>query len=187
MFCTACGQQLIPGAAVCPRCGRPAGVAPVPILYNRVHRHLQPLWILWLVYAAWTLLGYFIALPFLLGASHGWFIHSYWHGGGYWHSHSVWWPMMGAHMPWLLPLVTFFVLIRFILDLVTAIALMQRKPWARVLAIVVAILTLIKPLAGTLLAIYTLWVLAPGLSGREWNAMSRQTLPGGFGGYQPLQ
>jgi hypothetical protein len=44
-----------------------------------------------------------------------------------------------------------------------------------VLAIVVAVLSLIKIPFGTALGIYTLWVLAPALSGAEWDAIADRT------------
>ncbi len=169
MYCTGCGQQLVPGAVVCPRCGRPAGVAPVPVMYNRVHRHYQVLWVLWLVYAVWTLVRYLLTVPFLLGMSHGWF--------GYGHVPVEVWPFMNGHALWLLPVVTSMMMLRLLLSAVTGVALMQRKPWARVLAIVVAVLTLVRPITGTLLGIYTLWVLAPRLSGQEWDQITQPGAP----------
>lgn len=173
MYCTGCGQELVPGAVVCPRCGRPAGVAPVPVLYNRVHRHFQPLWILWLVYAGWTVLQGLIALAVLTGATTRW--------GWGWHGHGgmMVGPFIYGNMPWLAPVVVLVVGLRVVLSLATAIALQQWWPWARVLAIVAAVLTLIKPIAGTMLAIYTLWVLAPRLSGMEWEQMT-------WPGYPPV-
>lgn len=169
MYCTACGQQLVPGAVVCPRCGRPAGVAPFQVIYNRVHRHFQALWILWLAFAGWTVLQGLIAMAVIGGVSDGWGMHH--------HMHVMFWPFWGAHMPWMMPVILLVLGLRVILSAVTGIALMQRKPWARVLAIVVAILTILKPITGTALAIYTLWVLAPGLSGQEWEQMTRPVYP----------
>ena len=174
MYCTACGQELVQGAVVCPRCGRPAGIAPFPMIYNRVQRHLQPLWILWLAFAGWSVVQGLFALAILTGTTTRW--------GWGWHGHGgmMVWPFMNGNLPWLAPLVVLVVGVRVVLSLVTAIALQQRWPWARVLAIVAAIVTLIKPITGTILAIYTLWVLAPRLSGMEWEQMTRP-------GYPPMQ
>lgn len=146
-------------------------MVPVPVLYNRVHRHAQALGILWLAFAGWSVLQGLIALAFLTGASDNW----RWGWSG--HSHMMFFPFWGGHMAWLGPVIVAVVGLRVILSLVTGIALMQRKPWARVLAIVVAILTLIKPIFGTALAIYTLWVLAPRLSGQEWDQMTPPGYP----------
>jgi hypothetical protein len=51
---------------------------------------------------------------------------------------------------------------------VTGIGLLRREPWARTLAIVTAFLALIHPFTGTILGIYTLWVLLPSASGQEY-------------------
>ncbi len=58
------------------------------------------------------------------------------------------------------------------LALVTGFSLLTRRPWGRVLAIVAAILALLKFPLGTALGIYTLWVLAPGASGLEYDAIA---------------
>jgi hypothetical protein len=52
---------------------------------------------------------------------------------------------------------------------------MTRKPWGRVLAIIAAILALLKIPFGTALGIYTLWVLAPAASGMEYDAIADQS------------
>ena len=63
--------------------------------------------------------------------------------------------------------------LKLILDTgATGIALNRRAPWARMLAIVAAFLTIIKPIAGTALAIYTLWVLMPSPSAQEYEQMA---------------
>ncbi len=52
------------------------------------------------------------------------------------------------------------------------IGLLNRRPWGRTVAIIVAILALVKFPFGTALGIYTLWVLAPGASGLEYDAIA---------------
>jgi hypothetical protein len=51
-------------------------------------------------------------------------------------------------------------------------SLLRRKPWGRVLGIVVAILSLLKFPVGTALGIYTLWVLVPAESAMEYDAIA---------------
>jgi uncharacterized membrane protein (DUF2068 family) len=58
------------------------------------------------------------------------------------------------------------------LALVSGYGLLTRKPWGRVLAIIAAVLALIKFPLGTALGIYTLWVLVPGASGLEYDAIA---------------
>jgi hypothetical protein len=83
--------------------------------------------------------------------------------------------MGGAYGPaWmgaLLPFVAVYTAITAALALLVGYSLLTRRPWGRVLAIVVGILTLLKPLLGTALGIYTLWVLAPSASGAEYEAI----------------
>jgi hypothetical protein len=59
-----------------------------------------------------------------------------------------------------------------VIHLLLAWGLYERQPWARVLAIVVACLALIRIPFGTALGIYTLWVLLPESSGREYDEMA---------------
>jgi hypothetical protein len=77
--------------------------------------------------------------------------------------------------PWMGGLATLIVIwtsIGALLSLVTGISLLMRKSWGRVLAIVVAILSLIKIPFGTALGIYTLWVLLPSASAIEYEAIA---------------
>ncbi len=75
-------------------------------------------------------------------------------------------------MPWFVPLITVVLTIRAILSAVAGIGLLRRASWGRVMTIVMAVLALIHPLLGTALGIYTLWVLAPGMSGQEYEQMA---------------
>jgi hypothetical protein len=80
--------------------------------------------------------------------------------------------------PWMGGLATLIVVLTSIgavLDLATGVSLLMRKSWGRILAIVIAILSLIKIPFGTALGIYTLWVLAPSASGAEYDAIVDQS------------
>jgi hypothetical protein len=50
--------------------------------------------------------------------------------------------------------------------------LLERAPWARTLAIVLACFSLLHPPFGTALGIYTLWVLLPARSEEEYRRVS---------------
>jgi hypothetical protein len=169
MYCSACGQAMDANQPYCPRCGRqtsPMAAAAPPWVWTRVHRHVQTLGILWVVYAGLIVLTWAAALPFLAGMFHGW--------GGPWdmgHMHEGFnFPF--SRLPWFVPMITVMVTIRAILSAVAGIALLRRASWGRMMTIVVAVLALIHPLLGTALGIYTLWVLAPGLSGQEYQHMT---------------
>jgi hypothetical protein len=56
--------------------------------------------------------------------------------------------------------------------LLLAWGLLERQPWARILGIVVAFLALIRFPFGTALGIYTLWVLLPESSEREYDEIA---------------
>jgi hypothetical protein len=143
----------------------PIAVAPQSYFYTRVHRHIQSLSILWIAYAVWTLFGWLIAMSVFGGFFGGYF--------GHW-NHGPWGEFPFAHLPWFVPLITTILIGRAILAAVTGLALVARAPWARILAIVAAFVTIIKPITGTALAIYTLWVLLPGPSGQEYDQIAHR-------------
>lgn len=58
------------------------------------------------------------------------------------------------------------------LAFVAGFSLLNRRPWGRMLAIVLAVLALFKFPFGTALGIYTLWVLAPATSAMEYDSMA---------------
>jgi ABC-type spermidine/putrescine transport system permease subunit II len=51
--------------------------------------------------------------------------------------------------------------------------LMQKRPWARTLTIVLGILALFHPPVATALGIYTLWVLLPSDAAQEYTQITR--------------
>jgi hypothetical protein len=172
MYCSGCGQPVDPSQQFCLKCGRPVpqtapianpAVAPAPWFYTRVHRHIQSLSILWIAYGAWTVLSWVMAMSFFAGAFGGYF--------GHWH-HGPFGEFPFGQFSWLAPFITVMVVGRAILSIATGLALVRRAPWARMLAIVVAFLTIIKPITGTALAIYTLWVLLPSPSAQEYEQMA---------------
>jgi hypothetical protein len=173
MYCSACGQPMDPYQPYCPRCGRQATAIPTapppPWSWSRVHRHVHTLGILWIAYAGWILLHWVMVAPFLAGMFHGW-------DRPFGHGYDGFYAFPFAHMPWFIPLITVILAGRAILCIVTGWALLKRYPWARALAIVTAILTLIRPFTGTALAIYTLWVLLPSASGQEYQQIATPSL-----------
>jgi hypothetical protein len=164
MYCSACGQPLDASQTICRKCGRQvvpiASPASVPYFHTRVHRHVHTVAILWIAYSFWMLLHWAIAVGFLAG------VFSHWGRMGHGFDEPYIFPFM--HATWLVPLITGVLVGRAILCVVTGISLLRRAPWARTLALVTAFLTLIRPLTGTALAIYTLWVLLPPASGQEY-------------------
>jgi hypothetical protein len=192
MVCTVCGGSVLPGSRFCSRCGAqasdapgaPAGgvySAPQPMAHHygppmmapspRVQRNLQTLGILWLVYAAYrvvaALIGMFV-LHVLARRS--------WSGGDWPFSHPGG-PSMNFHaglLEALVPVIAVAVAFSVALALLAGYGLLNRKPWGRTVAIVAGILALIKFPMGTALGIYTLWVLAPEVSGIEYDALAER-------------
>jgi hypothetical protein len=165
MYCSVCGQPLNAFQTICGKCGGQvvpiASRAPVPYGQTRVHRHVHTVAILWIIYSLWMLLHWAIAVGFLAGA--------FGHWGRLGHGFDGLYTFPFMHATWLVPLITAVLVGRAILCVVTGISLLRRAPWARTLALVTAFLTLIRPLTGTALAIYTLWVLLPSASGQEYD------------------
>lgn len=176
MVCQQCGNAV--EGAFCSRCGARVqaapvqgppppmyGVPPQPMYVPRVPQHLQTLGILWCVYGGYrALTGIFGALV-LAGVTA--------HGFGPWGGPRMF-PFMG-NAPWMAGLAGFVAVMALVfaaLSFAVGFALITRKPWGRTLAIIVAILQLIKIPFGTALGIYTLWVLAPGASAVEYDAMA---------------
>ncbi len=163
MYCSGCGQPVAPNQAVCTHCGRPTTAPPAGFIpSNRVQRHVQTLAILWLAYSLFTIVAWFIAIPFL-GFIFG-------HGGhGFGGNSNFPFPMS---MHWFIPLITIVIYLRGALGALVGIGLMRRERWARPLALVVGILMLLKIPFGTALGIYTLWVLVPAQSAMEYDAIA---------------
>ena len=131
-----------------------------------MQQHVQTLGILWCVYGAYRAITGIIAALILMGISTPGFISGFGVPRGL--------PLM-PFAPWMSGLATLIVVLTSIgavLDLATGISLLMRKSWGRILAIVIAILSLIRIPFGTALGIYTLWVLAPSTSGAEYDAIA---------------
>jgi hypothetical protein len=132
----------------------------------RVQHHVQTLGILWCVYGAYRAAAGIFAALCLMGVSMSGFFGGFGSPRGF--------PFM-PFAPWMSGLASLIVVltsISAVLALATGVSLLMRKPWGRTLAIVVAILSLIKIPFGTALGIYTLWVLAPFTSGAEYDAIA---------------
>jgi hypothetical protein len=136
-----------------------------PMYVPRVQQHVQTLGIMWCVFGAYRVLTGIIGAMFLFGMSRPGFLGSFGGHGDFPMIPAAW---MGA----VASLVVVISLIFAALSFAVGFALMNRKPWGRTLAIVAAILQLIKIPFGTALGIYTLWVLIPAASSAEYEAIA---------------
>lgn len=160
MFCSGCGQPLAPDQPVCSRCGRPVAV-PVPVVPNLAFQlesyasKIRALSIVWCIWAALSLAFGFAGLAFAHAMLSGHF--PFWMNGPW--GHGSWpggplWMMPGIlHFAWLI------IVLRTALAALAAWGLWERAQWGRVVAIVVAFLSLLKFPFGTALGIWTLVVL----------------------------
>jgi hypothetical protein len=139
----------------------------MPMYLPRVHRHLQSLGILWCVLGVYRVVRGLIAMIFFRALTTHNFGNDAWMFGGRFHG-----PFPPIWMAGLWPLIAATTVFTAALALAAGYGLLNRAPWGRIVAIIAAIFTLIKFPLGTALGIYTLWVLAPGASGLEYDAIA---------------
>jgi hypothetical protein len=127
------------------------------VLQGRVARHIKTLAILWMIVGAFWLIPAFGIL--IAGSMAGIFI-----------------PMgneIGRTVgPFVLHLVGSIFLLIAAGGLAVGWGLIQRRPWARIIAIVLGFIALLHPPLATALGIYTLWVLLPAEAEREYSQMT---------------
>jgi hypothetical protein len=134
----------------------------------RVRRHLQSVSIVWFIFAVYRLVTGLAGLAFFRAAATG----RLWSGFG---ASGPWGPFGSHWMAALYPVIAAATVLMAGLSFLVAYGLTTRQPWGRMLAIIVAAISLFKFPFGTAIGIYTLWVLAPGESGLEYEAMSIQS------------
>jgi hypothetical protein len=74
----------------------------------------------------------------------------------------------------LIMLIGWLILARGVLGIVAGVGLLQRAPWARIWALVMAFLSVLSIPFGTALGIYTIWVLLGAGSEEEYRLLSLQ-------------
>ena len=158
MYCSGCGQAIAPGQGICPQCGRPTAppVPSVPGLAFELDSYagkVRTLSIVWFIYAGLALVTGFMGLAFAHAFMDGRF--------GFW-MHGPW--GRGPMPPWffgpaLLRFAWLAVVGRVCLAAAAGWGLMERAPWGRLVAIVAAVLSLLRFPFGTALGIWTLVVL----------------------------
>jgi cell division protein FtsW (lipid II flippase) len=159
MFCNQCGTEIAAGSNLCPNCARMLNVlaaAPGP---SRLERHLRTLGILWMIGSALLLIPAFALM--LIGSL-------------------VHFSIPGAeHAARIIAPFALFV-VGSIFALVSSCGifvgwgLMKHHSWARIAAIVLAVMVLFHFPFGTALGIYTLWVLLSD-DGTQYQRLATQT------------
>jgi hypothetical protein len=177
MFCDRCGTTLAPGAQYCASCGKvviPTGTGPAATgspssgtAGGRVQRHIQLLAGLWLANGVLRLLevGWMVFMGrMIFPAVRGWM-------------GPMSWPLRGWGFDslFMTSLYSAGVLLAGfgIVHLILAWGLFERQPWARLLGLVIGFLAMLRFPLGTALGIYTIWVLLPESSAREYASIAR--------------
>lgn len=151
MFCDSCGTRLHDQASFCNSCGKSLRAVPFMPQQGRIAGHVRLLGIFWLALSAMRVLpGLFIITFF---GRHGFHAPLVLHG--------------------IIQLAGLFLLFCGVTGIIAGWGLLERQPWARTLAIVLACFNLIEMPFGTALGIYTLWVLLPGNSEAEYRSIAR--------------
>jgi len=165
MFCSGCGHAIETGQAICPQCSRtvapaapfgypaPAGypMPPAPSFEFQLASYagkVRVLGILWLVYAGLSLILGFAGIAFLKTF--------FSHGFGPWvngPNFGNWFGPAWFHLIWIL------LSVRAVLCAVAGWGLLERTQWGRIVAIVAAIVCLLKIPFGTALGIASLILL----------------------------
>jgi len=156
MFCNGCGAQLQPDFNVCPKCANPVTKS-TATARSRLDRHLRAVGILWIIVGALWIIPSAVLMvlsrtPRLMAGDE-----------------------MFGHMfmpPLFFSLGSVFLLVA-VGGILVGWGLMHHERWARITAIVLAILALFHPPFFTALGIYTLWVLLPANSAAEYERLSR--------------
>jgi hypothetical protein len=118
-----------------------------------VSAHLKTLGILWLVRAGLRLIP---GLFFTSFSRYGW-----------------WWDGVPPFVPHMMRGIGSFIMLGAIAGAIAGWGLLDRRPWARTLAIILGVLALFDIPFGTALGVYTLWVLASSGSEMEYRSIAR--------------
>jgi len=158
MFCDRCGTAVPLAQRYCGKCGRefPGSIAIAYPSPSRVQSHVRLLGILWLAISALNaVVG---LLLFVIGNV----IMA--------HIHELGAPsdVPAGLLRSLFTVFGLLVLTKAFLGFFAGWGLLRREPWARMLTIVLGVLALFEAPHGTALGIYSLWVLLPAESERDY-------------------
>ena len=165
MYCDSCGVPLQEGQSFCQRCGK-AVVGGTTPGSGRVARHAQMLGILWIAYSA-LLVMISLALMMVLRTVLPAIIRAEPPAGG---------PPPEVVLGFLHPLMMFIgvmLLAKALAGIAAGIGILQRADWSRMLAIVVACISLLSVPFGTAIGVYTLWVLLSPNAAAEFRGQGR--------------
>ncbi len=168
MFCDRCGAAVQPDQRFCGRCGKEFSVG-VAVAYpqsGRVREHIRLVGILWLALSALNAVAgivlYILANTLFL------------------HLHEM--PNVPPDVPAgflhsLFSVIGGLILLKAACGFFAGWGLLRREPWARMLTMVLSFVALFNLPFGTALGIYSLWVLLPAESEREYERVAQSASP----------
>lgn len=163
MFCDGCGAVVQPGQAFCSKCGKQI-IGPVSYSQprpGRVQEHVRLVALFWLAFSAFNTVGAIIL--FIVATT--FFPHIREFGAP---------SSVPTHF--LIPLLTvisILLLAKAAIGFIAGWGLLQNEKWARVLALVLAFISMFTNIPfGTALGVYTMWVLLPADSEREYDKLA---------------
>jgi ABC-type anion transport system duplicated permease subunit len=164
MFCDRCGTAVQPDQRFCNQCGRQFSDALVMARSSpsRVREHVRLVGILWLALSAFNALAGLVLL--IIATELIPHIQQSGEAGS---------DFPADFLTTLLGVIGIAVLVKAAIGFAAGYGLLQRETWARVLTIVLSCLALFIFPLGTALGIYSLWVLLPSESAREYEEAVR--------------
>ncbi len=165
MFCDGCGGAVQAGQAFCSKCGKQI-IGPVAMAVSRrgrVEDHIHLLSIFWFAISALNGVGGL----FLVILANTLFPHLR-------EMKDVPPDVPIGFLTALVSTIGIIVLAKAACGFVAGWGLLKREPWARVVTLVLAFISLINFPFGTALGVYSLWVLLPGQSQQEYDALVAQ-------------
>ena len=161
MFCDGCGAPVQPGQTFCSKCGKQivgtiVAAHPIP---NRVESHVHLLGILWLAMSALNAVGGLILI--VVGTTF------------FQHLHELGAPsnVPTGFLSSIVSTLGIIVLAKAACGFGAGWGLLHRESWGRVIALVLAFISLFNIPFGTAIGVYTMWVLLPADSQREYDAL----------------
>ena len=162
MFCNQCGTPLQSDYNLCPKCGQAVtrAITPVTAATNpsRLQEHLKTLGIFWMIVGGLVLLPALAVTVFGTAATMIVPFHD---------------AMLHTVGPFLTLIIGGTLLVLGGGGLLVGWGLIKRRPWARIVAIILGVLALFHPILGTALGIYTLWVLLSHDAENQYEQLSR--------------
>jgi hypothetical protein len=155
MFCNHCGAELHKPFSFCSGCGKPVGNVPLMPARSRIAGHIRLLGIFWLAISAFRLIPGVALLAIFRPENH------------------LIPPDVPPFVMDMLQTIGWIFVVAALLGVAAGWGLLERQPWARMLAIILGCFGLIEVPFGTSIGIYSLWVLLPAKSEQEYTQMSR--------------